>query len=115
MENLKSNKNNCYHLFFAQTFRSLSFAGSPSTATGLRSVVTVQVRVEDHDSSQFSHLAKLAGVSPPMTEADLLTAEQRELQSRQHKERRGSNRGDLMAQLDLSSEFQSRLFMQPSL
>ena len=80
-------------------------------------MVKVQVRVDDHDSSQFSHLAKLAGVSPPMTEADLLTAEQKEVHSRQHKEQRGTTgtRRDLAAQLDLSSEFQSRQSMKSSL
>lgn len=78
-------------------------------------MVKVQVRVDDHDSSQFSHLAKLAGVSPPMTEADLLTAEQREIQSRQHKDQRGSTtRRDSATRLDVSSEFKSRQFMQPS-
>lgn len=80
-------------------------------------MVKVQVHVDDHDSSQFTHLAKLAGVSPPMTEADLLTAEQNEVHSRQHKEQRGTTRTrrDLAAQLDLSSEFQSRQSMKPSL
>lgn len=102
-------------LFFAQTFRSLSFTGSPSNATGLASMVKVQVRVDDHDSSQFSHLAKLAGVSPPMTEADLLTAEQKEVHSRQHKEQRGTTHRDSATRLDVSSEFQNRQSMQPSL
>lgn len=84
------------------TFRSLSFTGSPSNATGLASMVKVQVRVDDHDSSQFSHLAKLAGVSPPMTEADLLTAEQKEVHSRQHKEQRGTTHRDSATRLDVS-------------
>ena len=78
-------------------------------------MVKVQVRVDDHDSSQFSHLAKLAGVSPPMTEADLLTAEQKEVHSRQHKEQRGTTRRDSATRLDVSSEFQNRKSMQPSL
>ena len=52
-----------------------------------------------------------------MTEADLLTAEQKEVHSRQHKEQRGTTRTrrDLAAQLDLSSEFQSRQSMKLSL
>ena len=76
-------------------------------------MIKVQVHVDDHDSSQFSHLAKLAGVSPPMTEADLLTAEQKEIQSRQHKDSRGTTRThrDLAAPLDLPSEFQSRQWL----
>lgn len=68
-------------------------------------MIKVQVHVDDHDSSEFSHLAKLAGVSPPMTEADLLTAEQKEIQSRQHKDPHGTTRThrDLAAQLNLPS------------
>lgn len=84
------------------TFRSLSLTASPSTGTGLASMVKVQVRVDEHDSSQLSRLAMLAGVSPPMTEADLLSAEQREHQSRQHREQRDFARRDSITRLDLA-------------
>ena len=92
---------------FSQTFRSLSLTASPSTGTGLASMVKVQVRVDEHDSSQLSRLAMLAGVSPPMTEADLLSAEQREHQSRQHREQRDFARRDSITRLDLASKFKS--------
>lgn len=69
------------------TFRSLSLTTTPSTATGVASMVKVQVRVDDQDTSQFSRLATLAGVSPPITEADLQLAEQRQLRSQSRKEK----------------------------
>lgn len=50
-------------------------------------MVKVQVRVDDEDIPQFSRLATLAGVSPPVPEADLQTAEQRQLRTQSRKER----------------------------
>ena len=50
-------------------------------------MVKVQVRVDDQDTPQFSRLATLAGVSPPIPEADLQLAEQRQLRSLSRKER----------------------------
>lgn len=74
-------------LLHQQTFRSLSLTTTPSTVTGVASMVKVQVRVDDQDTSQFSRLATLAGVSPPITEADLQLAEQRQLRSQSRKEK----------------------------
>lgn len=74
-------------LLHQQTFRSLSLTTTPSTATGVASMVKVQVRVDDQDTSQFSRLATLAGVSPPITETDLQLAEQRQLRSQSRKEK----------------------------
>lgn len=73
-------------LLHQQTFRSLSLTTTPSTATGVASMVKVHVRVDDQDTPQFSRLATLAGVSPPITEADLQLAEQRQLRSQARKE-----------------------------
>ncbi|KAL9960808.1 hypothetical protein ACROYT_G034311 [Oculina patagonica] len=69
------------------TFRSLSLTTSPSTATGFGSMVKVQVRVDEQDTPQFSRLATLAGVTPPMTDGDLHFAEQRQIRSQSRKER----------------------------
>lgn len=70
-----------------QTFRSQSLTTSPSTATGFASMVKVQVRVGGQETPQFSRLATLAGVTPPMTEADLHSAEQKQLRSQSRRER----------------------------
>ena len=86
-----------------QTFRSLSLTTSPSTATGIASMVKVQVRVDEQDTPQFSRLATLAGVSPPLPEADLQSAEQRQLKSQSRRERSHSK-------AELSSECQISLF-----
>ena len=69
-----------------QTFRSQSLT-SPSTTTGFASMVKVQVRVGEQETPQFSRLATLAGVTPPMTAADLHSAEQKQLRSQSRRER----------------------------
>lgn len=78
------------------TFRSQSLTASPSTATGLASMVKVQVRVDDQDTPQFSRLATLAGVSPPIPEADLHSAEQRQQRTQSRRERSNSKAGDML-------------------
>ena len=70
-----------------QTFHSQSLTTSPSTATGFGSMVKVQVRVGEQETPQFSRLATLAGVTPPMTAADLHSAEQKQLRSQSRRER----------------------------
>ena len=70
-----------------QTFRSQSFTTSPSTVTGFGSMVKVQVRVGQQETPQFSRLATLAGVTPPMTEADIHSAEQKQIRLLASKER----------------------------
>lgn len=69
------------------TFRSLSYITSPSTATGTGSMVKVQVRVDEQDPPQFSRLATLAGVTPPMTDAEIQQSERRKIRSQSKKER----------------------------
>lgn len=50
-------------------------------------MVKVQVRVGEQETPQFSRLATLAGVTPPMTAADLHSAEQKQLRSQSRRER----------------------------
>ena len=50
---------------------------SPTTGSGVVSIVKVQV--DDDESPQFSRLANLAGVTPPIPEADLIAAEQQKI------------------------------------
>lgn len=69
------------------TFHSQSLTTSPSTGTGFGSMVKVQVRVGEQETPQFSRLATLAGVTPPMTAADLHSAEQKQLRSQSRRER----------------------------
>lgn len=76
-----------FYVICQQTFRSQSLTTSPSTATGFASMVKVQVRVGEQETPQFSRLATLAGVTPPMTAADLHSAEQKQLRSQSHRER----------------------------
>lgn len=68
-------------------------------------MVKVQVRIGDQDTPQFSRLATLAGVTPPITEADLQTAEQQQRQSQSRKEVRAQSRRDSL----LHKENQSKL------
>ena len=77
-----------FDIICQQTFHSQSLTTSPSTATGFASMVKVQVRVGEQETPQFSRLATLAGVTPPMTAADLHSAEQKQLRSSQSRRER---------------------------
>lgn len=68
----------------------MSYITSPSTATGTGSMVKVQVRVDEQDPPQFSRLATLAGVTPPMTDAEIQQSERRKIRSQSKKERTSS-------------------------
>lgn len=69
-----------------QTFHTQSLTTTSSTATGFASTVKVQVRVSEQEIPQFSRLASLAGLTPPMTEAELHSAEQKQLRSQSRRE-----------------------------
>ncbi|RMX52800.1 hypothetical protein pdam_00012207 [Pocillopora damicornis] len=60
------------------------------SATGTGSMVKVQVRVDEQDPPQFSRLATLAGVTPPMTDAEIQQSERRKIRSQSKKERTSS-------------------------
>lgn len=72
------------------TFRSLSYTTSSSTAAVTSSRVKVQVRVDEQDPPQFSRLATLAGVTPPMTDREIQQSGQRQIRSQSKKERSSS-------------------------
>lgn len=69
-----------------QTFHTQSLTTTSSTATGFASTVKVQVRVSEQEIPQFSRLASLAGLTPPMTEAELHNAEQKQTRSQSRRE-----------------------------
>lgn len=107
--NILNGWNHCFAVMpFQQTFHSLSLTTSPSTATGFASIVKVQVRVDDQDVPQFSRVAMLAGVSPPATEADLQSAEQRQQQLQSQKEMRALSRKASFSHKDSGSHKESK-------
>ena len=78
-------------------------------------MVKVQVRVDDQDTPQFSRLATLAGVSPPIPEADLHSAEQRQQRTQSRRDRSNSKAGDvLISKLQNDFFILTALYVNPS-